>query len=191
MSSQNPKRKKFLSNDVLEEAAKEVTEWAREENVEAALIGGFAMGIYGSPRLTGDLDFIASDDLPGVRKTGTLTFGGYRFMAENGTPIDWVLRDDDYRPLYEEALEHARTQKDGTRIIRPEYLAAMKLATHRPIDQEDLVFLLQQPRLVPLSKARDIVTRLVGGPFARDEFNRVVDEAKWRKATGRPPYGEG
>ena len=45
------------------EAAQQVAQLAAKEEVEWALAGGLAMHFYGSPRLTKDVDFIASQDL--------------------------------------------------------------------------------------------------------------------------------
>ena len=150
-----------------------------EERIDAAVIGGYAMQYYGSDRLTTDVDFVASEKLKGVRAHGTLTFGGVKLIAPNSVPVDWVVRDDDFAKLY--AVSLARSSKlKGFRIITPDYLAAMKLASGRAKDLEDLVFLLKEG-VVDVKKAGKIVYEFVGGQFARQEFERIVDEAEWRK----------
>lgn len=63
--------------------------------------------------------------------------------------------------------------------------AAMKLATLRAPDYEDLMFLV--PRLDPaeLEETRGIVFERLGGKFARDQFDAAVEEARWRAETER------
>jgi hypothetical protein len=190
-------KKKLLSPEVLEAAVQEVDRLVVTINAErngdevvAMVIGGFAMQHYGSPRLTGDVDFVASARLGDLKPIGDLSFGGFKFKTRNGTPADWILRDDDYQSLYDEALDHAVRTKAGYAIVRPEYLGAMKFATQRSIDQEDLIFLLQQPRLVNRKKLRDIVYRLVGGKYALEDLDSIISVSDWRKKTGRLAYGE-
>ena len=163
----------------LQEAARDMATRATAAGVRAALIGGYAMHHYGSDRLTGDIDFAADGPLT-AEPVGELSFGGVRYEAEGGVPVGWILRDDEYRELYAEALERAVAQEDGARIVTAEYLVALKFATRRSRDHEDVVFLLQQPDLVDPESARDIVYRRVGGRFARDEFDLVIEEARWR-----------
>ena len=56
------KKKRRKSDDFYRyrtEAAQEIGRIAEKENVEWALVGGIAMYLYGSPRLTKDVDIIA------------------------------------------------------------------------------------------------------------------------------------
>ena len=50
----------MISSDTGLEAAQKIGELATKEEIEWAVAGGLAMYIYGSPRLTKDLDIIAS-----------------------------------------------------------------------------------------------------------------------------------
>lgn len=146
-----------------------------------ALVGGTAMQWYGSDRMTKDVDFVASY-LPEVLETsGTLTFGGYKGKIE-GIPVDVILRDDDYAELYLEALSTAASDPEigSVRVVRPEYLAAMKLAAGRPKDEEDLVTLVNSGQL-DLAKAQNVIKKYLGA-YGLDSFNAVVDEAEWRHA---------
>lgn len=55
-----PQRKKFLDASQITGAITEAAALARKQHVRVALAGGCAMQIYGSDRLTADVDLIAS-----------------------------------------------------------------------------------------------------------------------------------
>lgn len=167
---------------VLEPLTKSVATEAREQNIRAAVAGGYAMRFYGSSRLTADVDFIAEQKLreeaPGWEYEKALSFGGQSYVVD-GLPVDWIVRDDEYGPLYSEALHYADSTDDGYLIVTPEYLAAMKFATRRRKDELDVLFLLQVPDLVDRKVLEVIVYRLVGGRFAVDELWSLFREADW------------
>lgn len=153
------------------------------EGLPVAVAGGLAMVLYGSPRLTKDVD-VVSVRVPSpsgeLTRKEPLSFGGVTFGTPMGIDLDWIVRADDYRALYEEAVEASSPGSDGFRVVPPEYLASMKFATLRPKDYEDLMYLLGRPGLVDLEKARGLVYRLLGGKFASDQFAAAIDEARWR-----------
>ncbi len=156
--------------------------------IPAAVAGGYAMQIYGSPRLTGDVDFIASEapaDMRIFRRIKPLSFGGYRYLSADGVELDLISRVDHLMGLYEEALDRAVSTEDGLPIVAPEYLAVIKFAAGRPKDEDDLVWLLQQKDLVDRKKALDIAEKFLGGRFGRDSFQSFVDEADWRSERER------
>lgn len=179
-----PNRKRFLAPEVLETAARAISSEAKSQDIKVALLGGFAMQYYGSPRLTGDVDFVSSDRLSGsdiLKRVKRLSVGGDRFLAIGEVPSDVVFREDEYALLYEEALASSADTGMGFRVVTPEYLAAMKMAARRAKDELDLLWLLSQPGLVDINKARSIVHKHVGGRFGVDEFNSVLREAEWRR----------
>lgn len=170
-------------------AARKIAESA---NLAAPVrVGGAAMIYYGNPRLTVDVDVLAErqiyvregmigvDAQPGGVPCGPLLpFGGQQLVTEAGVQLDWIVRDDEYAPLYAAAFLAARDGRDGYRVVTPEYLVVMKLATGQLRDEDDLRWLLQQPRLVDLDVARGIARTFLGGRFAVDVFNRLVREAR-------------
>lgn len=172
----------FPSPENMDLAARLAVERAATESVHAAIAGGYAMQHYGSPRLTKDVDLIANGPPP-FPITGPLTIGGHTTQGPGGVKVDWILRNDDYTPLYEEALANAVTTPDGLPIISPDYLAAMKFATRESKHEGDVVWLIQN-ELLNLHTTRRIIHRLVGGRFAVDEFNLLVAEAEWKKSAG-------
>lgn len=174
---------KFLAPEVLEATARMAVELTKSLNIPAAVAGGYAMQIYGSPRLTGDVELIAADapaDLKPLKNVTLLTFGGRRYLTVDNVELDLIKRSDHLKDLYDAALNSAVATEDGLPIVAPDYLAVIKFAAGRPKDEDDLVWLLQQPDLVDRKKALDIAERYLGGRFARDSFKSFVDEADWR-----------
>jgi hypothetical protein len=175
--------KKFLDPAVLEEAARQVISLAARNHIRVALVGGLALQHYGSHRLTGDVDIVASAPLPGVPKLKTLTFGGEGTRAPNGVPVCVIRRRDAYHRLYRAALTHA-VPLHGFPTVPLEYIAAMKLVAGRSKDMVDLEFMISSGRL-NLGRARKIIHAYVGGEFAVDTFNAIVMETEWKKRAGK------
>ncbi len=92
--------------------------------------------------------------------------------------MDFITRTDEYPGLYQEALDKAVPQGEIL-IIKPEYIAAMKMATRRRKDEADLLFMLRQPGLVDRGVVLDIVRRHVGGRFGVDEMRSLMAEADY------------
>lgn len=175
-----PKKAKFLDASQVEQTIVEIEIIAHEEHVSTALAGGAAMQVYGSDRLTTDVDVIASDVLP-LQQPKSLTFGGISGLAPNGIPVDVIVRDDEYSALYEAALLYSQPVEGmGMRVVRPEYLAAMKLVADRVKDRGDLEFLILSGEL-DVAAALKIV-REYAGNYAADQLESVVYELEWRLA---------
>lgn len=173
----------FLDPAVLDATSRMSIDLLARAGINAAVGGGYAMQIYGSPRLTGDVDLVVEDlpqDPRPLKKEKDLTFGGGQYRTPDGVEVDLIARDDHLKALYEEALANAVVTEDGLPILAPDYLAVAKFAAGRPKDEDDLVYLLQQPGLVDRDKALDIAERLVGGKFARDSLKSFIEEADWR-----------
>jgi len=179
---------KFLAPEVLEETSRRMIELLRNEGIRAAVAGGFAMQVYGSPRLTGDVDFLAealpasAEPLTSIR---SLVFGGQRYVAPDGVEIDLIVRADHQKALYEAALDLSVVTEDGLPLLAPEYLAVIKFAAGRPKDEDDLLWLLQAEGLVDREKALSIAEEHLGGGFARDSLKSFMDEADWRRERER------
>ena len=175
------KRKSFLSPDALEKAVRYVMACADGEGISVALVGGFALQLVGSDRLTGDVDMVSSAPISALNEEEPLSFGGYRAKTSEGIPVDLILRDDEFRDLYEEALLFS-IEIEGLPVVKPEYLVAMKMVASRPKDDMDLEFLLGED-IVDLEKTRDIVRKHLG-PYAVRELNALLEEAHWRRGRG-------
>jgi len=159
-----------------------VGELADANNISWAVCGGIAMAVYGSPRLTKDVDIIGSTRLPMKEILGYLKQGGEHFVVETEkrtVPIDWILRNDDAKKLFEKALNEA-VWIDELPVVAPEYLVVMKFIAGRFKDQDDAVFLLSQPDLVDREKVKDIITEVFGRGawfLARQGYQRWFDLA--------------
>lgn len=153
-----------VSTDTGLEAARKIGEIAAGENIEWALIGGIAMYLYGSPRLTKDVDIIASDYVS-LEANAPLTFGGNNHTIEIGkykVAVDWIVRDDGYAKYYRAALTEAVALPNGIKLISPVWLVILKMFAGRQKDLDDAVFLLNEKDLVNRSKVKENVVRVAG-----------------------------
>lgn len=159
LSGENP----TLASDTGLEAARIVAETAAVEGANWALCGGLAMFLYGSDRLTKDVDLI-SDKRLSLANVGQLRQGGERYVIKIGkykVDIDWIVRADEAAKYYQTALREAVAVGDY-QIVTAEWLLIMKLIADRDKDQLDGVYLLGKKGLVERPKVKENVVR-VGG----------------------------
>jgi hypothetical protein len=186
------KKTRFLDAKEIDRGIAEIAALVSEERtLHVALIGGAALQVFGSDRLTKDVDF-AVDGVPsaitrihrGIVAPSPLSFGGIKGETASGVPVDLVVRADKYRRLYETAIGLAE-RVDGVPVpvVRPEFLIAMKMVAARPKDEIDLVFLVLDSG-ADLGKAKAIVEEFLG-PYAADDLARIHEEAEWRRQRGR------
>lgn len=133
--------------------------------------------------MTSDVDFLGKKRLP-IASTGMLSFGGYKYEV-NGVQVDWIVREDDQAFVYEAALEdRAELGKSGLMIVRPEWLALIKMLARRPKDMSDLLTLLRAPGLVNRGMLEKHIRR-VFGKYSFNPLNEMSDmclEADMMKA---------
>jgi hypothetical protein len=180
-------RQRMPSTDELLAVARAIHSKVYSLGFRCVLTGGLAMQLYGSPRLTKDVDVLANEivDLrPQWWTVGKITVGGEALIGKDGIPVDWIVRDDDYQALYRDAVASAEDSAEGILIVTPEHLSAMKFAAMRPKDYDDLMYLLGKPGLVDPDKATNLVHRFVGGRFGVDQFKAAIEEARWREEKG-------
>jgi hypothetical protein len=154
----------MISTDVGIEAVQQAGQLAAQEEIDWAIAGGLAMHLYGSPRMTKDVDIIASQllSMPSEHK---LTFGGSSYTLQIGkyaVQVDWIVRNDGYRKYYLAALKEAIELPNGLRIVTPEWLVILKINVGRQKDLDDIVFLLKQRKLVDRSTVRQKVIETTG-----------------------------
>jgi hypothetical protein len=157
----------MIATDAGLEALDKLAVIAEKEQITWALVGGIAMHLYGSPRLTKDVDVIASAvlDLDSERNLG---FGGKRYSVKLGKleiPVDWIVRNDTARKFYETALKEAHRLPSGLPIITPEWMIILKYIAGRFKDQQDAVFLLKQKGLVDRRIVRKKISETAGNEF--------------------------
>ena len=164
-----PRRKKFLDASQITEAIAEAAALARKQHVRIALAGGCAMQIYGSDRLTADVDLLANV-YPEVARKGILSFGGIKTVAKNGAPVDYIVRDDAEADLYDAALGAARAVSGvPVPVVTVPYLGAIKLASGRGKDVQDLEYLLRE-HPASFKAMRAVVAKYIGD-YAADDLD--------------------
>jgi hypothetical protein len=174
---------KYNSPEVLDRIATKVYEAAQREGARIALIGGFAMQYYDAPHLTRDVDFVADKGFPVGEYQTAIAFGGQHRIVE-GVVVDLIVRSDEYRGLYEEALERAEgIEGVPYLVVSPEYLVAMKMVSQRKKDEEHLSFLFTDVEL-DWALTEDVVRRHLG-PHSVKMLRDLRAEAQWRKDRGR------
>jgi hypothetical protein len=175
------------------EALERLAAIAERNSVEYALAGGIAMHLYGSPRLTRDVDVIASALLP-FEAERRLGFGGERYHVKIGkrvVPIDWIVRNDTARKFYESALAERYQAPSGLPIVTPEWLIILKYIAGRFKDQQDAVYLLKQKGLVDRRLIRRKIIAVAGREFwalVATGLKRWYDLADGRITTEKEDY---
>jgi len=166
--------KQSISTEEGLHVASKVAEKAEENQVECALCGGLAMHVYGFTRATVDVDFIAAARLP-LPATRELEMGGeaYKFESSEAKEIevDWIVRDDEKKEIYEAALAGAVSTENGLPIVTPEWMVILKYLAGRGKDQIDLMWLLREETLVD----RDLVKQHISDLFGRHAFWPLAD----------------
>lgn len=171
---QSSPAKQSISTEEGLDVANEVVNKAEENNVKCALCGGLAMHVYGFTRATVDVDFIASAKLP-LPATRELDMGGEAYTVKSDEAkeieVDWIVRGDDKKEVYEAALAGATSTEDGLPIITPEWMVILKYLAGRGKDQIDLMWLLREEGLVD----RELVKQHISNLFGRYAFWPLAD----------------
>lgn len=177
---------KLPSYDELLRAAERVAGYSnigrdgRPRYDEAAIVGGLAMQIWGSPRLTADLDVIAESDLGYTGEP--LSFGGVR-TKEESVDLDVIVRSDEWEGLYSDALANAVEVTDVPMpVVIPEFLVPMKMVAGRSKDESDIRYLVLLDDFD--FKLAETIVREHLGSYAVRELRTIIEEAKWRKSRG-------
>jgi hypothetical protein len=145
-------------------AVNQLAKIAEKEEIEWALAGGIAMHLYGSPRLTKDVDIISLKRLP-LETIRPIGFGGESYQVIVGKKkihVDWIVREDNYRDYYVRALKDAAELKNGLRVITTEWLAILKYIAGREKDLDDIIYLLRKKNFVKRKTIRQNVIKTKG-----------------------------
>jgi hypothetical protein len=156
---------KAINTDEAIKAAVFVLNIAKLGNVKSAICGGLAMHLYGFTRATKDIDFIASGEIS-LEHYKDLSFGGHalKCLIDNKEfEIDWILRSDEQKYLYEGALRDSIIFGDEhLPVISPEWMVIIKHVAGRGKDHMDCVWLLRQDGLVDRIKMINIIKGVMG-----------------------------
>jgi hypothetical protein len=173
-----------ISTDTGLEAASKIGKIADAEKVDWALIGGIAMYLYGSPRLTKDVDIVASN-IVSLKPNAPLNLGGYNYIVEIGKykiAVDWIVRNDGYAKYYQAALKESVKMPQGFKLITPEWLVILQLFAGRQKDYDDAVFLLKDKELVNRSTVKENILRIGEKMPGWRRCQILEDCAVWRTA---------
>lgn len=175
--------RKFLGVEDLRLASYELA----KSYPKMVIAGGAAMVIYGSDRLTMDLDVLSSRTPSGLRPKSRLPFGGFSMMVGK-VPVDVIVRDDELKSLYAAAIHGSMTSRAcgwSLPVVRAMYLVVIKLASGRAKDEQDLLFLLSRMTKTAREEVL-LITRKYLGIYAVDEMRSRILEADWmRSGRGR------
>ena len=155
-----------IDEDSASQAIDFVSKLAEENGIDWALVGGLAMNLYGSDRLTKDIDMISTKRLPMPKEkiVGQLKQGGERYQAETDkktVSIDWIIRNDEFKALFQDALSEA-VKIDDIPVLTPDWLVILKFIAGRFKDQEDAIFLLSKEGLVDREKIKEKIVKHFG-----------------------------
>lgn len=129
-----------------------------EQGISHALIGGFALAVYGQHRATVDIDFLADGTkkefikIAFFAKGYTLKYESNEVLQFTGPGFVDVLLAN--RPLSQEMLKKARENQElGIYVVRPEDIIGLKIQAYKndPTrelqDKADIQKLLHLPNL--------------------------------------------
>ncbi len=176
-----------IDTDSASQTVEIISRLAEENGVNWALVGGLAMNLYGSDRLTKDIDVIADKLLPIPQSqiVGKLKQGGERFNTEtdkNVVSVDWIIRNDVFKSMFNEALK-AAVKINDVPVLTPEWLVILKFIAGRFKDQEDAVFLLSRNGLVDRKLIKEYIIKTAGEiawELAKHGYQRWFDLADGR-----------
>ncbi|MGO9482331.1 MAG: nucleotidyl transferase AbiEii/AbiGii toxin family protein [Candidatus Kryptoniota bacterium] len=138
----------------------EVIDALEKEKVDYVLIGGFAIVLYGMPRLTQDLDLFVKASEDNIARLQTALYSAFadksifevtnselqkypviRYGSDEGLSIDVISRIGEAFAF--EDLEYMELNVEGHRvkIATVETLHRLNEKTYRGVDQNDIIFL--------------------------------------------------
>ena len=121
------------------DAMRASSQFLRENGIKHVLVGGLAVGAYGHPRATKDVDFLVGDNAFEHHGGGIVTMRAP--IQVNGVAVDHVSVGAGETFLTD--LLHTTPQTEGTPVVPLEALVYMKLKAGRAQDVADLVALIK------------------------------------------------
>ena len=182
---------------ILEAALFEMTGLLDELHLDYMLIGGMAVGFWGEPRLTLDVDFTIWVEAAQFESTVEMLAGRLPLRtaepletarrlrllpvrASNGIPVDLLFAA---WPLEKQAIENAverRIAGKPVRVAALDYLVFLKLISDRPQDLADAGNLLHHHRgkvdLTWLERELSLLAESSAQPEMLDRFQRMLAE---------------
>lgn len=122
-------------------AMTDASESLRSLGIRHALVGGLAVGAYGWPRATRDVDFLVDDSAFVKTESGVLMLRVGMPVQAHGIAIDTISVREDERHLLA-AIEAAEIS-EGVPVAPLEALVYLKLASPRSQDRQDVFNLVR------------------------------------------------
>ena len=136
-----------MLSPIFRQAIRAASDAYRAGGVRHALIGGMAVGAFGRPRATRDIDFLVGDEAF-VQSGLLVSFKPGLPIEAVGVPIDSIPIPDAHRALFERILDGAGpSDEPGVLTVTAEGLVATKLVSGRTIDEADILSLLTDNRI--------------------------------------------
>jgi hypothetical protein len=123
------------------EATRGSSEALHKAGVRHVLVGGLAVGAWGYPRWSKDVDFLVGDEAFILHPGGFVTFAPGVPISFAGVEVDSLSIGPD-EPFLIEALENPITV-DGIPVISVEALVYLKLKSPRDKDRVDVIELVK------------------------------------------------
>lgn len=152
----------------IEAAARKASKQLKEIGARHALIGGLAVGAYGHPRTTGDVDFLVGDELFIKHKGGVVTIDSAFPIAIGDVSIDPV---GIIEPHLEAPLNNS-PESENIPVVPVEVLVYLKLKAGRHKDLGDVEGLIEAGLDVTLT--RQYLKRYA--PKLLVKFNKLIEE---------------
>lgn len=188
------KRDKWIDPERVNEIISMLNRLSKQQGFHFALVGGVALQYLGSDRFTKDVDVVANavlDPIEQLKVLGPINFGGTAYQTPSGGKLNYILRNDEFRRLYDKALGEAVVTEDGFPMVTPDYLAAMKFVAHITDRKggvnhlSDLKWLLRQEGLVDSKNVEAIVYRYADGRLPQEMFRKIADEVRFERFEGQ------
>lgn len=137
-----------------------------------ALVGGLAIGAYGWPRATRDVDFLVDDGAWSKSESGVVILRAGIPVEAHGISIDTISVRDDERHLL--AAIGGAVVSEGIPVIAVEALVYLKLASPRSQDRQDVLNLVGAG--VDLDRVRRYLD--ANAPKLSEKFEAIVRTAR-------------
>ncbi len=154
------------------EALRAASQQFTKLGIRHALCGGLAVGAWGYPRATRDVDFLVGNEAFIVHGGGFVTFAPGVPITFKGVAVDSISASED-EGFLAEALDRATT-REGIPILPLEALVYMKLKSPRERDRVDVI------EMVKAGIAADRVEEWLErhAPAMAQRFRSAVEQAK-------------
>jgi len=146
-----------MNDNPLLKSLKELCMFLEAQGIEYMLIGGLAVGIWGEPRATVDIDFlvaIGSDDFDTLKHKliessrfvfihdkpmvfGKITFLRATIKSNTDISVDFLFADDEFKNRALQRKESVKVNDFSLNISSPEDLIILKLLSGRVQDRLD------------------------------------------------------